>query len=296
MGVAEYGDLLNRPKELVRRIDGTYRGGSSSLSYYTTLLKLLTAEPQLDKRHPKARPLIKLAAETHQLQVNTKYTEARASPRQQQNYVSTQELEEKTDGLMRSKEIWTNCRLHIEVMLLALLRFLPPMRLDGGTIEIFRGPAPASAVNYITLAKPARLRLAVWTKTGLDNNEPFSSLLPPVYTSFLIKSLKFFPRKFLLTDVSFRPFSKANSYGRFIQRTFLKHFGRNCGISLYRHAFVNQFATGATPLERKRIARSMLHSVETQKMYYPLVVKQPRAPAGGKAGRSAVGGKRLKAG
>jgi predicted DNA-binding protein (UPF0251 family) len=237
-----------------------------------------------------ARELIKQAAVPHTTVQDTKYRTAKPTARQQANYVSFDELHAEALRLSRMKEYTSgDCGKHMHLVLLSMLAHLSPTRRDLGSMRLFFSTKPtapgwtkAHGTNYVMLMPHNGVFfLQRWNKTGLvDDMEPVTTPLPQPLLKILHRSLRRFPRKLLLLDSMGMPFSKLNSYGKFFTRVFQQHFGgRACSVSLWCHAVVNKVVveSRASRATRQRIAREILHNVETQRTMYPLAARE-RSP------------------
>lgn len=189
----------------------------------------------------------------------------------EENYVSTEEVELKVKELQRSGDPHETLNKSQQYLLLNLLIDLKPKRSDFGALKIYKNIDPLQKEeNYLVIR---------------DNNNESSFIVLQVYKTskyygrseedlslqsinVIKQSLRRYPREYLFIDRFHRPFQSNNSYGRFVERTFIENFGRKLGTSLWRNVYRTEKITDDMKDEEKReISRLMLHSRKQSDQY-----------------------------
>lgn len=179
--------------------------------------------------------------------------------------VNVSEVIDKFDAMKDDPECYSDEKKHRQLVLLATYVYVKPKRADLGNVYLYTQPEKRSDVNYIVLNDSSGYLVMNKYKTAKTYG-PLEEELPIEYVEFLKRSLVFFPRETLFVDSKGKPYINNDSYGRFAARAFEELFGRDMGVSLWRHVHTNQRVdyNKESTQELKKNARLMGHSLQQQ--------------------------------
>ena len=170
-------------------------------------------------------------------------------------------------ALIRKVE-WTqkNWKTLQKAVVLACYTYIPPLRLDWGTVEL----AKTKQGNYIDWSSK---KFYVKEFKNVKSMGPQEVDLKPVMT--VLRKWKkvretFAPESSRLFLTGKRqPYSK-NSFGRYLSKCLREVYGKPTGVADLRKSYVTYKTTGkALPLlQREKLAQAMLHSVGAQSLWY----------------------------
>lgn len=233
--------IMLNPKEAITRLMKHLKKASTLSNYITPVCKLYTVNKDFSKKHTKEHQLWRKYLKFYKLEMEkiykkTQYSKAQADKVVQWKEVEAEFCKTKTkffDGKLTRRE-------HMEFLLFSIFLNMNPKRADLGNIRIYeKGPVKNTISNYIVLAPKPILVLNAYKTSKfygtLKENIPFDLLV------LLKKSLELWPREhlFLNSRVDPEPYTKNDSYGKFVKRTFGKYFGREMGVGLWRIVYIN---------------------------------------------------------
>ena len=107
------------------------------------------------------------------------------------------------------------------------------------------------------------------TQLQQKKRDSYVKELPKELVKVIKASLKDNPRSFLITSPrNNEPYHLANSYTQYFDRKLTKIFGKRTSINMLRHSSaLNHQLDDMTPLEKKIIAKDMMHSPEMFEAY-----------------------------
>lgn len=276
MGFDDPREVLRYPGLVSKRLFEVYPNTNTFASYVTAVMAYYKKNPELRIEYQQA---YQMWGKIHaKLKENQKkfYAKNQPTARQARNYVSFREMEEMIEDLEDSGEYATDIRVHMQWLYLHVTMALKPKRGDLGRV-LFVTEATQDmndqGINYLVLHpnRPgARLVLNTFRKTQKTYKQ-ITETVPGRLKAILLRSLEMFPRKYLFVSPRTRqPFNNANTYTQFVRRTvFQDLFGKSGGVTMVRHAFVNDRVdfNSLSLEEREKIARQMGHSVGMQAIY-----------------------------
>jgi integrase len=228
--------------------------------YVTALKSLFQEAPGLKQKYPQI--FIKWDEIHKQVRqpINEKYQSNKPTERQEEAYVSFEELERKRDSL----EIGSDARL-----LLSLYTLVPPLRSDYNLVAIYKNNKDIKYDNYLILNKNPYLVITKY-KTAKTYKD-IKIDLPKKLVKEIKESLKLKPREFIFVQKNGKPYEKSNTFNRWANRTLKSLFDKkNISLSTLRHIYITRRdlkLEEKSGLERNKIAQMMGHSVGTQQNY-----------------------------
>lgn len=228
--------------------------------YVTALKSLFQEAPGLKQKYPEI--FIKWDEIHKQVRqpINAKYQSNKPTERQEEAYVSFDELERKRDSL----EIGSDARL-----LLSLYTLVPPLRSDYNLVAIYKNDKDIKYDNYLILNNNPYLVITKY-KTAKTYKD-IKIDLPKKLVKEIKESLKLKPREFIFVQKNGKPYEKSNTFNRWANRTLKSLFDKkNISLSTLRHIYITRRdlkLEEKSGLERNKIAQMMGHSVGTQQNY-----------------------------
>lgn len=228
--------------------------------YVTALKSLFQEAPGLKQKYPEIfMKWDKIHREVRQ-PINEKYQSNKPTERQEEAYVSFEELERKRDSL----EIGSDARL-----LLSLYTLVPPLRSDYNLVAIYKNDKDIKYDNYLILNNNPYLVITKY-KTAKTYKD-IKIYLPKKLVKEIKESLKLKPREFIFVQKNGKPYEKSNTFNRWANRTLKSLFDKkNISLSTLRHIYISRRdlkLEEKSGLERNKIAQIMGHSVGTQQNY-----------------------------
>jgi hypothetical protein len=239
--------------------------GIAICSYYTHNRK---GDPTYDVGHGKWKTYM-----TNDATARDEHFSKNLLPEEKlEKVVNVCEVIDRYNAMKDDTECYLDEKKHRQLVLLATFVHLQPKRADLGNVYLYTQPEKRSDVNYIVLNETGGYLVLNKYKTAKTYG-PLEEQLPNEYVEFLKRSLIFFPRETLFVDSKGKPYIKNDSYGTFASRTFDELFGKNMGVSLWRHVHTNQRVdyNKDSIEELKRNARLMGHSLQQQMGTYRYV-------------------------
>jgi hypothetical protein len=252
-------------------------GPSSIANYITAICKLYSCNEGFAKTNKKHYDIWKEFLNTNRIAEDERYKENKPTERQKQNYISFEEVEKKLHELSQAQP-FDNLDTNLQYLLLAFLITITPKRADLGNVKIFKSmPRKTEQANYIVLT-PTKTRLIL---NKYKTAYKFKTLIEPLNANLveiLRQSLAAYPRDYIFGfeaknekgDLVFIPYEKNNSYSKYVQRTFQKLFGKETGVSLWRHIYVIEKLNPGkiSTKEHEEKTRLMGHSMAQQRKVY----------------------------
>ena len=228
--------------------------------YVTALKSLFQEAPGLKQKYPEIFMKWDEIHKQVRQPINEKYQSNKPTDRQEEAYVSFEELEKKRDSL----EIGSDARL-----LLSLYTLVPPLRSDYNLVAIYKNDKDIKYDNYLILNKNPYLVITKY-KTAKTYKD-IKIDLPKKLVKEIKESLKLKPREFIFVQKNGKPYEKSNTFNRWANRTLKSLFEKkNISLSTLRHIYITRRdlkLEEKSGLERNKIAQIMGHSVGTQQNY-----------------------------
>ena len=208
---------------------------------------------------------------------DTKYSKNRPSSKQEENYITLDELKEVVHNMKHSKIHTRTKKLSMHYCLLSMYLYIRPKRADFGDIKIHFETDPGSKDhNYLVLKQPNaacdRPSYFVFNhvnKTHRSSTDPIIEHVPAELSVIFINSVARFPRDYLFEGTDNQAFKTSNSFTKFVIAAFKKHTGKGTGVSLLRHMYINEMVdlNKLSIEEKEAIASAMGHSRKLQEQY-----------------------------
>jgi hypothetical protein len=181
------------------------------------------------------------------------YDENITSERQLKGYVPLITIERVRDSL----KPWSPQRL-----LLGMYTHISPVRNDFHRLSVT--PTPAAG-NYLVLADKKLVLQEYKTSKRYGRIEID---LPDALVADIQSSLRKYPREWLFVQKNGEPYTSENSFSKWANDNLKSVLGNKyVTLTILRHVYIMDRAVGAPGIERKRIARTMGHSVNMQLGY-----------------------------
>jgi hypothetical protein len=200
----------------------------------------------------------------------TKSKQNLITEKQKEHYVSFAEIELKFHEFQKEDDPHATLAKSMMYLLLGIITDITPKRSDLGNIKIYREDPNINTENYLVLKPKGEgssyivLNIYKTSKFYKRYEEDLSSK----FINILKQSLRRYPREHLFINTEHKPYYENATYGKFVQRTFEKLFGKSTGTSLLRHIYiVEKVDFSQSEEELNQIANSMLHSINIQRKY-----------------------------
>lgn len=270
-------NILKNPSKVLKRLKKAYGNETATLvNHVTAVLAAFRRNERLRCTFGEAFEKWKQAHQILKEAEKERYKQNEPTKTQAENYVSFNEIQGKLKDLQKDPNTFKDAKTHMQFLLLQVMDNLTPKRADLGNVRIVHKQnaeqlkeLDEDGVNYIHIdSKTAQLVMNTF-KTSKTYGQIVEDI-PEKLRKVLAVSLKLFPRKHLfISPRSWEPYEKSNSYAQFVRRTFIDLFGKSAGVTLARHAFINERIdfNKMSIAERETIAQKMGHSMDMQTVY-----------------------------
>lgn len=268
--------VLKSPKKMHARLKESYDQPATIANYVTAVMAAYKGAEDLQCKHRKAYSEWKAIHASYKAQERERYMQNEPTEAQKTNYVPLAEIEKKVETMASDPEFdlsKVDQKTHMQFLLLNVILHINPKRADLGHVHIVKKQSLEKSMddakeNYIVFRKNSCTLVLNAFKTSATYTQIVEQL-HDTFKKILEKSLEALPRGFLFVDSKGDPYVKTNSYVQFVRRAFIDMFGKAAGVSLARHAFINERVdfNRMSLSERDQIARSMGHSLSTQELY-----------------------------
>lgn len=187
---------------------------------------------------------------------------AEKSDKETENWVDWETILEKTQGKDLSQE----------QILLDIYTMIPPKRLDYHRLFIVRNDeVPDNEPNYIQVLSKTKANIILNEYKTAATNGTQTTKLPAKFARIIWAYLESIPqKKYLFTTKNSleKPFSSADTFGRYVRDTFASRLDKNVSVDLLRHSFITHLRKGdLSKAKKKKIAMEMGHSLDQQENY-----------------------------
>lgn len=271
-GAKSVKHLVLNPDAHYRALQVHYPSVSSRKSVLTAVLAVFKFAPDLKERHEAAYQGWTTRHRSLTVLVESDAKQSMPNERQLAKYVSFDDVRAKLKELSRADDAHATLHDSMRLCLLGMLVHLKPKRADFGSLRVYRNKDPGkSDENYIVLHRketgaPSYLVLNKY-KTA-DKFNRLEEEFPPQLHSIVRTSLRRYPRQYVFHDRDEQSYSNA-AYGKYFTRTFKSLFGKEMGVSLWRHVYITERLDPRKQslLEQEDTARLMGHSKSMQDRY-----------------------------
>ena len=234
---------------------------NSRLGYFTAVAGLVKHSPTFKKLlgqtyEPIQEDYAKLTDQSR------KKDTAEKSETEIEKWLDWEDILEKTQGKELSQE----------QILLNIYTLIAPKRLDYHRLFVVRGDAePDNEPNYIQLLSKTKVNIILNEyKTASTNGQQITKL-PAKFARIIWAYLESIPqKKYLFTTKNSidKPFSSAETFGKYLRDTFTTRLGKNVSTDILRHSFITWLRKGDLSKAKKlKISREMGHSLQQQEDY-----------------------------
>jgi hypothetical protein len=251
-------------KKVIDWIEGQGYSLNTKKLYYIALVSLLTRknDTTFDACVEEFRKkMMGYNAEQQNIYENQEMTEKEKA--KYSSWAEILELREKLWGLV--EDYWS----FQDYMILCLYTMIPPLRLDFAEMQVLSSEQDNEnqTGNYLVLGKSSKFVLQDY-KTSKKYGKLEIAIPKPLQKVLEYWRTTFAPdAEYLLFARTGEPMNDA-CLGNLVRTLFMKHLGKPTGITMLRHAFVNQERAGDKKLRRQQeIARLMAHSVGMNVLY-----------------------------
>jgi hypothetical protein len=266
--------IMTHPKEVYKKLEEVFPAENATrANYITPIAKLFSTNGMMLKKHEDKYDIWKEYLKKERDDEIFRYKLNKPTEKQEKNIVHYEDVVNKYHEMKKDDNVFIDKKTNLHVVLLSVLINLRPKRADLGEVRIFKKDPKADESNYIVLDKAPRIVINVH-KMAHKHKAIIEDINADLH-EVLVKSLKHYPRKYLFVDNQDQPYDINNSYGQFVRRVFQSYFGKQTGVSLWRHIHVTEKINPLTMNEHEleREAYLMGHSVGQQRVVYRWVAK-----------------------
>ena len=146
-----------------------------------------------------------------------------------------------------------------------------PKRADWGQLLMVKSAArvpPDTNAMVLPRAGPATLCLQVYKTDKVYRR--YTEDMPEEVTASIRESLRMHPRAYLFVDRHGESFKSRDAWRQWVQRKLTKLLKRKATVNGLRKLWVQTYANTSetTIMEQEEVARTMLHSVQSQRAHY----------------------------
>lgn len=266
--------IINHPEAFIEKMEEYVNKTSGRLDknklsmhakdgYVSAIGALFRHSPGMMQKHAELyKKWMDIHAEVR-APINAKYQSNEPTKRQEEAYVSFEDVVKKRDSLKDGS---------IDKLLLSMYTMIPPVRSDFDKLIIYNDESLVTDDfdNYLILNNSPKIVLRKYKTSKIHKNNEIK--LPNNLVKQIKLSLKKNPRKFLfVSSRNNEMFNKPNSFNRWANRLLKKLFDKkNISITMFRHIYITRRdlkLEEKSGLERNKIAKAMGHSVSTQQNY-----------------------------
>ena len=253
--------VVENPKKYIPMFKKWYVKETTLKSQFTTILTLFKYNKTFKETHMAIYNEWLEAFTAAKTVVDNRYETNKPTERQEKGYVPYESIIKARDALPLG---------HMHRLLLDMYTYLRPMRCEYARVAIYKTRAPADETkrepNYIVLTRGAAKMRIEFFKTR-KHHDAFDIKLPKELYEDLKKSLDEKPRDWLFVNSEGTPYT-SNLYTKWTMRVFASIFKRPMTVALIRHAYINTIDFNTLSIkDKKEIATSMGHTIETQDRY-----------------------------
>lgn len=278
--------FLDRLDEYTEKTKGRLEDSSSlsihaKNSYITAILAVFRHTPSMMQKHADLFKKWQKIQNDIRKPINDKYMTNKPDERQEKAFVPLSEIVKKRNSLPKG----TQTRL-----LLAMYTMIPPARSDYNHVKIFKDISKMTELeldeyegNYIILSNQKYMKNKIVLKK-YKTSKMYGDMtieIPPELAREIKASLKKEPREYLFIGSKTKePYENANSFNKWANRELKRLFdNKYISLTTLRHIYISeQKLDGKTRAERDKVAKKMMHSVDTQDKYRWIKHKKTAPP------------------
>lgn len=251
-------NVATKPEKYISLFTKWYPKDTTRKSIISAILGLFRYNPSFQEKHKDAHGKWTEAFRETKEKVEKRYDENKPTERQEKGYVPYEDIIKARDALDPGD---------IRRVLLGMYTYLRPMRCEYSRVAIYKTRPPKdSEPNYIVF-KGRKANLVLTHFKTRKFHDPYDIEIPAELVKDIKLSLEKTPRDWLFVNSRDEPYT-SHLYTKWTMRVFHALFKRPLTVALIRHAFVNTIDFNTLSIKEKReIATSMGHTVETQDRY-----------------------------
>ena len=232
--------------------------------YYIALVAIIMRKEE--ERYAKSVEQYRAKMNSYNEAQQNIYEQQEMNEKEKAKYCSWAEIVEVREKLWGLVEDYWSFQ---DYMMLCLYTMIPPLRLDFADMRVFEGSVPADYTgNYLLYGKKKSMIVLREYKTSAKYGRleiPVSKELQEVFTYW---RTTFAPDAQYLLFTRFGEPMNDSCLGNAVRNLFMKHKNKPTGISMIRHAFVNEQRKGEGLLKKQQeTAKLMAHSLGMNVLY-----------------------------
>lgn len=198
-----------------------------------------------------------------------RYEKNQPTQSQKDKYISYDDMKKGIEKLAKD-DPHSTLKKSLEFCLVNMYQSIQPKRSDFGQIRLHKKDHKETDINYLVLSSKKGKSFFVFNhRTKTNSTEPMKEPITDELRDIFLESRKKHDRKYLFIGKDKGPFKTSNAFSKFVIRTFGNVYGKNTGVSLLRHAYINEKVDfqHASIEQKRKIADSMGHDVLQQDKY-----------------------------
>jgi hypothetical protein len=267
-GYDSVDDVLQNPVSAVRRLDQLQFSPSSKKAMVSSVCAVLKYNDDLQMRYPVEKKTWSEALREINKKEMERVSTAQPTQREMMNWVPW------NDVLKKQRELHQTEYGSDRHLLLSLYTLIEPVRSDYGDVHVriedqSCDDLDKAGENYVKLSATSGASHMVLNKYKTHSKYGrFFRNIPDELVRIIAHNLEEAPREYLIIDTAGYPYTKSNSFNRYVNRTLYELFGKHITISLLRHSFISNIDFNKkTPAELMQISKNMQHSLGMQQLY-----------------------------
>jgi hypothetical protein len=265
-----YFYIMTNPKTVYKKLKDRFNSENATrANYITAIAKLFSSNEKMIKKYKKKYDIWKEYLKSERNDEMLRYDENKPTDKQKKNLVDYKDVENKYKELRKNKKNFINNHTdNLQFLLLSILINIRPKRADLGNVHLYKKEPKTNDINYIILNGTPKLIMNVYKM--MHKRGTIIEDINPELQEDILDSLEAYPRKYLFVGQDGLPYENNYGYALFVRRMFKKIFGKETGVSLWRHIYVTE---KINPLimnqgQLKNEARLMGHTVGQQQAVY----------------------------
>jgi len=262
--------ILTHPGKVIAKLekDKTLHKPSSYANYAAAIRCMIRVHEDVLPKAPKEYDDWRRILSEKRAEQSKDYMSGHLSDNKLQKVITWDEMVAKVAELKEDPRTHDTERSHMQYVLIATMVLLPPKRADYGNVLIVNKlPKDHLEHNYILLGKKPVLVIN-HHKTDQAHGA-IREELDHNFMEMLNDSLRRYPRDYLILSPRGGPYQKNNSFTKYVIRTCDELFGREMGVSLWRHVFSTERVDLNDDLAiNEKVAKSMGTSIRRQMEVY----------------------------
>lgn len=257
--------ILATPDDSVAKIFAKYPEIQTRKAFISAIIAMFKYNPQYKKSHAASHAKWVEYAVGINDQVAERYANGSATHRQENAYITWNEVLKKLDFLAKTE--YASSR-HL---LLAMYVLEEPKRQDYGNVQFIindTGRTRPPSQNLIVLSKDGRGTLVLVNYKTQKKYGTLEFSLKPELMRIILTNLRTHPRKYLFESSDSKPYTD-DAFIKFTSRTLQSLFApKPVTVTTLRHSLIKyMYEKGMTHKEREDLSKRMCHGIAMQSAY-----------------------------